>query len=882
MDISDDFDREFMEKGSNSKFPDYIKKRFSPSILCYYSRQILDEDRNFEDNLKEWWKNVMNEVKTNIRLVLPSSVSTISSISNDLADWANLTHTEPYGFLKLTPPLQIKGELPTISILRKKIFDMLFMADYLYSDIPIGIFIISYNNNNPMPRIDTFPKWIQPFLSSIHPLIIVYPTDNIEKKMLGFFQNSLLMRISMQETKIDHDYKEITGNMFSRIKTRGAPTKGMIAIKFYADLKFQHQIFLAAAVEYEKLFNTSMHADAVLMYVLCHVCNGNIDKKKLNDMLGEAFESSTEKNISLAILITQLYFVKGPKYLTKFNEICQSPELSPYINEQLAMYYSHRKTAFKLIIAATKFNNINALQHSVRCLWNAWGITVRETGFSLLSQTLLENMIRKCKHDQFTRCLIKSLSSPKIFHPETMRENLETYHPSQSADCGFITTSISRFNSYGYVATCPPGYTGTWSIVVPHLFSAFDRNRFIGRNMKLIYECGVNETIELVIYFHSKCSYFPIKNIKPITFGTAKVEKTKKNIERPRYNLVFLQLTPTSPGSIKIVGIDFDWLNIKGHRAFHNRELEVTVYSEVPKIELMVMPHKDELIVGEIIQIKIVITNGQLKLKYLAMTMKSDLDFFVCQPDTEELLGQRFIKTLDPGEEYLVCFSLCANSPGDKTVTVIFPYWTFAPPPRYASQTFHFKVSPAPVLPFEATKVDFQIGLPLNCEFLGFSSPYFNPNIHIVSVTKKKCVVSMISVKNDKYELELPDFVLPFKTEKKSLLWYKIGNSYYFHEAKLPPPRFSVIFNRLENDQFFVEIKNISQMTLKEVKVSIVDPKETISFLFSGILFKQVGTMNNMETVTMSFRLKMIDPTVRPKMILSTEGFGINRDLYFI
>ena len=157
---------------------------------------------------------------------------------------------------------------------------------------------------------------------------------------------------------------------------------------------------------------------------------------------------------------------------------------------------------------------------------------------------------------------------------------------------------------------------------------------------------------------------------------------------------------------------------------------------------------KNEIFVNEIVPLKVIIKNGQIKLKYLALMIVGNAYYNVLSPQTEELSGQRFIKDLEPFEEFVVEVAVCGKIVGKNQLMMIFPFWAFEPPCRYNYCNFEFNVSHAPEIPLFMQNEEVVGQCPNDYEAFGFTAKSFDARLFVTKLEGRNCRMSLIRMLN--------------------------------------------------------------------------------------------------------------------------------------
>lgn len=141
-----------------------------------------------------------------------------------------------------------------------------------------------------------------------------------------------------------------------------------------------------------------------------------------------------------------------------------------------------------------------------------------------------------------------------------------------------------------------------------------------------------------------------MSNISLWVTSNVPCETSKSEIELPESAELEMTVRPLKEGVVEVSGIEFDWLTVRCRCAFES-PISFTCFEGSPSVKMELDVPKTDLIIGEIIEVRVKLTNGPVDLKYLAMTTIGTASFEVIYHTTEELLGQRQLDPLAANEE---------------------------------------------------------------------------------------------------------------------------------------------------------------------------------------------------------------------------------------
>ena len=859
-------------------FPAFLNERFQPCVLCSYSYNAELQDPNIMQHIQDSWDKLMKELKLSVRLIFPKVRIDINVATSELFNFRNFgPKTKPYFFLENPPKTEYKTELPTMTILRQRLFESNFMPFHCFCDMPIAILLFYVKNENTPFSISHFPEWIQPYISSIKPDVIRVPVSDYYEFIKRFYTSRFLPKLNQRVEKIEKDYLNVKNQTFL-ISIRSIPSKSMISMKYFADLKMQQNQYKKAIQIYSKLFDTPLGQQSKIMSVLCNIAQGIRNSGDLI-LLDDAIP---ENNIieQFALKMVKFFISKTIPIMKSILPYGQTfIILNPFLFEQYAYLCSKRKRSYLLFYASLGFHKIENNELEVKCLYNSWGI-VNSHNFNLISQKLMKNAVKSYDGDDPVKIFSIPITCKEIVYPKIFQEKISSITVKRPIPCGFVDARVVKLKSNGFPCAPPEGFSGYWPKTAQQLFGAFDHKRFFKYNIFDIVECATNEVITIKIFFNNRCDFFRFTNLRLKINSDIPVETFP---ELPDGHLLDINFMVKSEGTIEVCGIEFEWENIKFEKIFPSLPIKFTVFDQCPRIDLQVEGGKKDIFIGEIVPITIHIKNGNMKLKYLAMKVISNANYNVLYPLTEELLGQRFLKALEPEEEFTVRLSICGTFAGTCKLLLIFPFWSFQPPCRYNYHFFEFNVTKAPEIPL-FSQDEYVVGqCPNDFTAFGFTSPYFDASKYITKLKERKCHMSLISFHNQnspqKYKYELPDYCLPFIQDiNKILFWYKSPKSMVFSVLEESPSIIASIEDK-ENDFYQMTIKNICNKKINDVKVLFVEKQEEISYLFSGPNIKYIGSLEPNQSYQYRFFLKLLYDEALPIIMISGDFFSITHPL---
>ncbi|OHT15773.1 hypothetical protein TRFO_13758 [Tritrichomonas foetus] len=895
-------------------FPKFLNDRFQPCVLCSFSQEAERLHPDIMIQIKFAWKKLMNEIGGSTRLVLPKFRIDINVATNEIINMRNSQpKTEPYYFLNSDPVVEMNKELPTMTILRQRLFEADFMPFHCYCDIPIAIILFVEYSESAFPSKSYFPEWIIGPVSSIKPVILRLPIKDYYSVFKDFYNTTFIPNLKKSGNNILKNFQNVRNDtwVFSILSS---PSKKMIAVKYYADLKMQQKQYKEAIENYQKLYETPLGQQSKLFAILCRIMQGS-RSPNLVELFDEAMPE-TGVIERFAINLAKFYCSRTipiMKSILPYGKLFIV--LNPFLYEQYAYLCSIRKRSYLLFYASRAFSTIESNEFEVRCLYNSWGI-VNPDNFNLVSQKLMETALQRFSGADIARIVSLPLSSRDIYNPQVYQQKLLAFYEKyqnnlmnnqiknqndsnsifvKGIPCGFVDTRVIKIESNGFPCAPPEGFVGYWPKVAQQLFGAFDHKRFFNYNIFDIIECATDEVITIKIFFNNRCPAFEFTNLKLLIESDCEVETFP---ELPDSHHIEAKFIARKKGKVEVKGIEFEYHNIKFYKLFPGlteKLINFTVFDNCPRIDLTVEGgfNRKDIFVNEIIPITIRIRNSDMKLKYLAMMAIGNANYNVMFPQTEELLGQRFLKALDSNEEFVVRLAICGQTLGLNKLLLIFPFWSFQPPCRYTYQYFEFNVHHAPEIPLFMQDDDIFAQCPHDFTAFGFSSFFFDASKHITKLEGRNCQMKLISTiitnqntdetsneTNDNNtqnkneggnEYLLPEFCLPFIEDQKDILfWYKSQESMVF----VPFENDAHLCAQIENigvDQYQITIKNICKKRIKDVKVSFVERNVELSYLFSGPAIKNIGALDVGQSYEYKFRLKLLFKEATPIIMISDE-----------
>lgn len=402
-------------------FPEFLTDRFQPCILCSFSDSVLSQIPDIMTRITSAWNVILQETHSNVRLIFPKFKVDINMAISDIINMRNTqSNTKPYYFLSQEPVTEKQGELPTMTILRQRLFESDFMPFHLYCDIPISILLFTVGLENPFPSKSYFPQWIQSKISQIKPYIIKLPISDLTSALHTFYNKNFLPKLLQSEKNVIQERQQVKSQtLFSISKD---PSNKVIAVKYFADLKMQQKRYEEAISDYHKLFDTPLSQQANFLIILCLIMANK--KKRINfAQINQIFPEKNEIEL-FAIHMMRFYLQRS---IPVMKEILPFGKcyiiLSSFLYEQYAYLCPPHERAFRLSLAARSFAATNSTEFQVRCLYNAWGL-VHPYHFNLIGQKLIESALRVYQGEFVSRIVELPLSSSQIFQPQVLQMRL--------------------------------------------------------------------------------------------------------------------------------------------------------------------------------------------------------------------------------------------------------------------------------------------------------------------------------------------------------------------------------------------------------------------------------------------------------------------------
>ena len=297
---------------------------------------------------------------------------------------------------------------------------------------------------------------------------------------------------------------------------------------------------------------------------------------------------------------------------------------------------------------------------------------MRKDNFEVVKMGLLKELFELHPNGRYSNQMHSILGERLLPDPTFFQKVLRLNPPKETVDCGFVHVRLIRFLAKGFLATVPDGYSDCWPKTTQQLFGAFRNGEFFNYNALSVHECAGNEPLILGVFCKSSYPSFHFKNVKIEADCEFELKQKEQEFDGES-NLIQFEVYTKGNGIINFKGLTFDWENTHFRCRFSNDDIIFQSYKEAPSVKLDIEIPKDQLHVGEIIQVKCILRNSEIPLKHLGMVVSGDAKFSV-NSDTEEIFGQRFLAPLLPKEECEVNITVLGEKPGQFDLFLIFPF----------------------------------------------------------------------------------------------------------------------------------------------------------------------------------------------------------------
>ena len=756
-----------MENENN--FIEFLKLRYMPCILCIVSDRVYHECPDFGERLIKKWNDYCHDSDgIYIRIIFPLVLPTEDSLYNYFKNMKNICPSKhPYEFLNRIDPAEIDNVY--IKELQKKVFEIDFgESKDLLCDNPLAFLFITWDKDEKIDVksiCDVLPNKIIDMLHGFKKM------DKIPACDETVFQNELLRFYKIQKEKFRCEKNKIIDN-FNHLPPTSNFKQIYKAKKELADLQMMIQSYQQASDLYDQIVRSFLlYMKQVNNQIISDIQEHNehiVFLKFLNDYLSGKNADIVLKNVYNALKSTKndvLYckmvlfgyfllqhsnfqiesisqYIIIPKQESLIAKI-----ISPFIMEQKIKYLTKRKQTRQLIHISQKFNGIDYLQHSTRCLWNALSMICQNKGWELISQNLLEKIGNQLEDEKeilidgsqsnnavdlsifIGRCLqsryMYSLKTFEYFLNEFLKRV-----PLKHFRCPLVKCTINSFKSKGFPFSKPrninykllstqilqlSSVSNLWFMMCEKMFGSFYKGSFFKAENVKKYECSVGQKFTVYICIASYISGSPLNvSLRVKNLEVASDIYTIDNIETNKSYKIKLHCIPKESGVARICGICFSFGNIKNLKAdFSNSHIELKVYKESPNIQINYlenlfqndMYHQEKtmkvnstkisknLYVGETRIFSFHLKNIGLPLTHLSMIIVSDLKVILVDPTIEILLGKYILKPLNTNEELNIQIAVHAEKEGRFNSLLIFPYWSTNPPPKYNYIYMDFEVT---------------------------------------------------------------------------------------------------------------------------------------------------------------------------------------------
>jgi hypothetical protein len=826
----------------------------------------MTEDPDFARRVRKYWLGIRPE----IRIVFPQTQRNMNSLFAEILDPRKvLSREKPFAFLD--EKREFRGhELLFIRLVRQRLYEMQLMQTHQSGDIPIAVLeIVTKKSHESKPP--TFPAWVK---FEIPVFQMRFPAD--VPVILAHFSESVVTPSFMARAEtIVKSYEAVIRKYSSPVfaKSTGPSTK-QIAIKCYGDLQFQRGNFGEASDVYRKLFHSAMGSECRLMHIISEVCQ----KEPVTYVLLSNFPriETSSRSEDLMILLTRFYLDPQIDVINSIEEASSEfPILLPFIHMQASYLMPQRRASWALHLVVKEFLSLNAIEYAVMALWASFQIT-GQGRFDKVREGLFREMVNLVREWNFESIWLGQLL-PNLRRPTVLWPTAET--PRERVEVCFCDVRVVRIIAEGFPRTRPEGIDGYWPRTAQQLFGAFDKNArhvFNDENEGMV---GEDILIQVCIISHVMGHFSGLK----LLCGSEKVEYCEAELENGLGSPI-LKMKPFEAEKVQVYGVEFIWNNVKCFRLFEN-PICFQICGEAPRVELDLAWKERVLTVGEILAFELIVKNGNIPLKYLAMKIESEMPCTVLGHEGEGVMGQQFLQALKPGEEVRRTIVMCPRLTGSDRIVFILPFWGFGPPCRYVWKAVDFFVEEGKDVEVVDNEKEIIVSSPPGWKARGFTSSLFNTSgLFTISQHCKCCVLSFIAFVKRKSTFEIPEFCLPFVKDTKELLFWAEngdGNSMRFWEMKPSQMFLTISVVKVESDIHRITLENVTSKTVNDVRIAVVEEGENITCLISGFGIRAFDSIAPYSTLSWQFRVMPLHEKAWQIVMVSGELFNMIQRIDF-
>jgi len=892
-------------KNEIDSFRVFLANRFRPCVYCYSHENLRKEIPDFQNLILANIEKVVNKTQVNPRIIFMDSFPSIKDLRVEDIDLRHIyPGSVPYSFLQEDPYGFKRGEYASLALLRQCLFRNSFCTQYSFFDLPICILYVSGSTDNTKISNPLFNDWSIPYLSNIKAFLLKLPSNDIEASLRKLYEMWIIPKFGEYISRVEAKYiKNWTGwrhTFTDFFHTAEQPSDALLALKEYADLCLCRRMYNESTSAYQLLIDNSntdynvLLSQAHLLLAISDILIGRISentvkslsasmriaKNPIQFLLSASTDIWVKYRLSISPLDTLQVFLS-----TESNH--PAIHISrPFFLEQMASISTERKACLIFVNASDAFQQIEAREQSIRCLWYAWGLS-RNTGWSLISQQLIEQITQTMMnlHVDISKYLCTSLCYRNLWHPELVYQLLRVNPPMNVFKGGIVDTRLISIDVPGFPSTKPIEFKGDWFMMGEQLFGSYFRGSFFNSNTFFMRPiCAIGYPITINFYINSNVEEYPLENVEITMEGLAEIEPIKQINSYPYHGKI--EITPQSPGDVLFTGISYKWAGLVNLETIFSDSLYhlLKIYENAPLIRIDVINEpKLQLFIGEITILEIRVKNaGISNLKKLSILIESkEIPYKIIYPSLDEICGQSHLPPLKAGEEITVRIAIHGNTVTCGDFLILIPYWSFDPPPRYSYIHYNLSVVPLDNVSLHIEPSSIAVNGPPGFKALGFSSKSANPNHHTLFCDERKCIFDLVTMKNINHNFIPPAFCESFSNSQFSA-FFTDGLSFLEIPLPLLSSKIGILISKITDTLYQMEIRNIGTTKLSDIRISVVSKSDDFSYIISGLSLKIINDLDIMECKSFSFHFIPIESNCFPQVLVVCDQFPVLLDLHIV
>lgn len=863
-------------KRNNKHFISELKQRFSPSINCYVTRNLISSCEDVYEKIEKVWKSVISEKRLKIRLKFIEKLTDSRKLDILTQDYHKIYNVEPYSFTSEAYSFnedEKYEELVSTLFVKQMFINQEYIFSPSYFDVPLTrVVFLKDKVDFEFPNVfyhQGLVSWIKEI--EVEKYTIDVDDNTLKQELENIYDFSRAKFDCLFSRSLEYFMQKVKtklGDIFSKNTAKRVHNHN---IKVYADFLMMQGEYNEALDVYKKISSSfpDIHASAIFLSSLCELFdlmaheNEYYIENRHNDYfsdhsdedldqieeivkrIGKCRQFSLDYNDFMINCFTdhsircfyRLSDLEDPMIscIQKVREDKRDLFLVPFFMEQNSFHFSKRMAQLSLYIVFRNYMEFNRFEFALNCLWKC--LSIGFYGFDALSHFIGENIVYTFHNTSKQYPSIRDLLDNVIFDivksriihvPDLFVQVINNVSHTDGMICGFISPIVYDLRYDKFVNSPPQSYQ--------HNRLSFARMYFSSESFYLeqsdVFDCAVGEYIYISIYIHSGFKEFNLENffISGTQFTCSKIRMDFKFAAWTE-----VRILPSVPGPFEISHVEFDWNGIHFKVPFPHKPIRFYAYADVPDIKVEVLTKLPSVIcVNEIIfykiRIKILSSEPVAHLSSNSIC-NGDCDVTLLSPANDDLTQLASgLKENDALElEYLISPKII----GSCRVELLLKYWCKEGPKRYSCTTVGFESNHSQHKLNETPK-GLSITYPINSKILGFKSESKSLQL-FMEIGRSYSKFDYVSFHKQSKEScdSIPSFFDEwFKNTPTYICWFN-NNIYGMSEVVI---RHKIgIFISCESNTYTYSLYNISCSPVKNIRFIVTNKDDDkLSVIITG------------------------------------------------